>query len=250
MFTIAQPSVQSLLLQMQFQGHPLSTGTGFVANSTNGPVLITNLHNVTGRNPQTRQPLSPTGGIPDEIVILHNRANRLGEWVWQTEPLYNEFNPRWIEHPTFGSQVDFVALPLTQLDDVQLYPYNLDDTGLHIHSGPADVISVVGFPFGLQAGGSLAVWATGFIASEPNIDFNNLPIILIDCRSRPGQSGSAVIAYRSGGMVPLENGSSFLALGGPVTRLIGIYSGRVNEQSDIGIVWKAQEIQNLVHSIR
>jgi hypothetical protein len=89
---------------------------------------------------------------------------------------------------------------------------------------------------------------TGFIASEPAINFNNLPIFLIDCRSRPGQSGSAVIAYRSGGLVGLEDGSS-VNYSAPVTRFLGIYSGRINEQSDIGIVWKAQAIQDLVNSI-
>lgn len=249
MFQIAEPSVKSLLLQMQFQGNALATGTGFVAESPRGAVLITNLHNVTGRNPQTRQPLSPTGGVPDEVVILHNRANRLGEWIPKTESLFNGDEPCWIEHPTFGSQFDFVALPLTQLDDVQLYPYNLDDKGPRIFFGPADTISVVGFPFGIQAGGSLAIWATGFIASEPTINFNNLPVFLIDCRSRPGQSGSAVIAYRSGGMIGLEDGSTAV-YDGPIMRLLGIYSGRINEQSDIGIVWKAQAIQELVSSIR
>lgn len=248
MQTIAEPSVKSLLLQMQFQGHLLATGTGFVAQSAMGPVLITNLHNVTGRHPQTGQPLSPTGGVPDAITILHNRANRLGEWIPRTEPLLNRDVPRWIEHPILGRQVDFVALPLTQLNDVQLYPYELADTGPRIFFGPADTISVVGFPFGLQAGGSLAVWATGFVASEPAIDFSNQPVFLIDCRSRPGQSGSAVIAYRSGGMVTLEDGNAAV-FSGPVTRFLGIYSGRINEQSDIGIVWKAQAIQQLVSSI-
>lgn len=35
---------------MQLNGQPLSTGTGFIAESKNGPVLITNRHNVTGRH--------------------------------------------------------------------------------------------------------------------------------------------------------------------------------------------------------
>ncbi len=49
-------------------------------------------------------------------------------------------------------------------------------------------------------------------------------------------------------MVALEGGESAV-FGGPVTRLLGIYSGRINEQSDIGIVWKAQAIQDLISSI-
>jgi hypothetical protein len=234
---------------MQFRGQPLATGTGFVAVSSRGPVLITNRHNVTGRHPQTGQPLSPTGGIPDEIVIVHNRLNRLGEWLGRVEPLVDTNGPRWVEHPVLGDQADFVALPMTQLEDVQLYPYDLSDTGPRIFCGPADIVSVVGFPFGLQVGGSMAIWATGFVASEPVIDYNNLPIFLIDCRSRPGQSGSAVIAYRSGGMVGLEDGST-AQFSGPVTRLLGVYSGRINEQSDIGLVWKAHAIRVMVDAIK
>ena len=199
---IAEPSVKSLLLQMRFNGQVLSTGTGFVANAARGPLLLTNRHNATGRHQETGQPLSPTGGVPNEIVIMHNRANLLGQWLAKMEPLSdNNGRPRWIEHPQLGARADFVALPLTQLDDVQLYPYTLGIGDPEILIAPAEVVSVVGFPFGLTAGGCLAVWATGFVASDPDIDFSALPVFLIDCRSRQGQSGSAVIAHRTGGAV-------------------------------------------------
>jgi hypothetical protein len=118
-----------------------------------------------------------------------------------------------------------------------------------IHVGPAEAVSVVGFPFGIQGGGSLAVWASGFVASEPDIDYGDLPVFLIDCRSRPGQSGSAVIAHRSGGAVTMADGSTGV-FGGPVTRFLGIYSGRVNDQSDLGIVWKASAIREITDSIK
>lgn len=245
---ITQPSVQSLLLVMQCQGQQLGTGTGFVAQSARGPVLITNWHIVTGRRPDTNAVLSSTGAVPDEIVIVHNRLNRLGEWVGANEKLLGPNGPLWHEHPTLRQRADFVALPLTQLNDVQLYPHSLGIGDLQIRCGPADPVSVIGFPFGLQAGGSLAVWATGFVASEPDIDFNGLPVFLIDCRSRPGQSGSAVISYRSGGMVGMDDGSS-AAFAGPASRFLGIYSGRINAESDLGIVWKAAAIRQLTESL-
>jgi hypothetical protein len=100
----------------------------------------------------------------------------------------------------------------------------------------------------LAGGGSLAIWATGFMATEPEIDYNNQPTFLIDCSARPGQSGSAVIAHRNGGMVAIEGGGT-AAFSGAVTRFLGIYSGRINEQSDLGIVWKASSIKELVDSI-
>jgi hypothetical protein len=241
------PSVMSLYLQMSVNGQSLSTGTGFVAQSPHGPVLITNLHNVTGRNPQTGQPLSPTGGIPDEITIMHNVLDQLGTWRPVKESLLNEAGqPRWKEHPTLGSKADLVALPLTNLDKVHLYPYSLANHDIAV--GPADVVSVIGFPFGLTGGGGLSIWATGFVATEPDVDYDRLPIFLIDCRSRPGQSGSPVVAYRSGGAVSRKGGGISM-YSGPIQPLLGIYSGRINDQSDIGMVWKTSAIQALVESV-
>ena len=234
---------------MRFQGADLATATGFVVESARGPVLVTNLHNLTGRHPRNGQPLSRSGQVPDEVVIVHNRTRRLGEWVSTVEPLFNADEPRWIKHPDLGDSVDIAALPLTQLTDVQIYPYDLDDTGPRILIGPADAVSVVGFPFGLRESGSLAIWATGYVASEPVIDFNKLPVFLVDCRSRAGQSGSAVIGHRSAGPVVIEGGTTVM-LNGPVMRFLGIYGGKINDQSDLGIVWKAAAIRTLVESIR
>lgn len=248
MTTITLPSVQSLLIQMCVGTQPLSTGTGFVCETAKGPLLVTNWHNLSGRHPQTKQPLSPTAGIPDKISIIHNRAGKLGQWLPKTEVLTtNQGSCRWFEHPTLGDKADIVALPLTDLTDVELYPYNLTGSPA-VAMNPAEAISVVGFPFGLQAGGSLAVWATGFVASEPDIDFNDLPLFLIDCRTRPGQSGSAVIMHRNGGSVAMQDGSTAM-FGGTVTKFQGIYSGRINDQSDLGMVWKASAISELIDSV-
>jgi len=38
MHMIAEPSVKSLLIKMQFQGQPLATGTGFIMPSAKGPM--------------------------------------------------------------------------------------------------------------------------------------------------------------------------------------------------------------------
>ena len=146
-----------------------------------------------------------------------------------------------MEHPTLGSRGDLVALPLTKLDDVQLYAYDFEGPGHDIAVGPTSVVSVVGFPFGKAAGGALAIWATGFIASETDVDYNRLPLFFIDCRTRPGQSGSPVIAYRElGQTVALEDGAT-VVYDQAVWRLLGIYSGRINEQSDLGLVWRLQQ---------
>lgn len=241
-------SAQSLLIEMRFSGQPLSTGTAFLCPSPAGPVLVTNRHNVTGRDQNTSQPLSKTGGVPNEVVVVQNRKGHPGQWVPRIEPLFINGSPRWREHPVLGAKADFVALPLTQLDEVEILPYDPANPGTNLALGPADPVSVIGFPFGVTAGGAFGVWATGFLASEPIGGFADLPIQLVDCRTRQGQSGSPVIAYRNGGMVALEGGST-AAYNGPVFRFIGIYSGRINAESDLGIVWKASAIQELLTSI-
>lgn len=244
---ISDPSVKSLLIEQRFGDQSLGTGTAFVVNSQKGCLLITNRHIVTGRHQETNNPLSSTGGVPDKLVVTHNGA-RLGEWVIKTEPLYSaEGRALWIEHPALGSRADFVALPLTEQDGVQHYPYNLENLGPNISVAPAEPVSVVGFPFGLQVAGSMAIWATGFIASEPGFDYINLPVFLIDCRGRQGQSGSPVIAQRNGGAFTTINGNTRVRVGAS-TRFLGIYSGRVNTESDLGFVWKASAIKELVDS--
>ena len=236
---------------MRFGDQTLSTGTGFVCETSKGPHLVTNWHNLAGRDPVTKQPLAGHGGIPNCVRITHNKDGILGKWAVKTESLLNlAGGPRWIEHPTFADNADFVALPLLDLDDVQLVPHDLD-AYLEVGVNLPDPVSVVGFPFGMTvgAGSSLAIWATGFIASDLEIDFDERPVFLIDCRTRPGQSGSAVIFYREkGATFPLNTGAPAV-YDGPVTRVLGIYSGRINEESDLGIVWKVSALRELLAAI-
>ncbi len=87
-----------------------------------------------------------------------------------------------------------------------------------------------------------------FIASEPDINYENLPVFLIDCRSRKGQSGSALIAHRNDGTYSDSRGNQILA-GSVATKFLGIYSGRINDESDLGMVWKSSAIVELLQLI-
>jgi hypothetical protein len=104
---------------------------------------------------------------------------------------------------------------------------------------PIDIgrpLSIIGFPFGDTGGGWLPIWVQGWVASEPEVDLYGLPLFLVDSRTRPGQSGSPVIAYSPGPPTALM-GSVSMA-GRPYERFVGVYSGRLNDESDIGRVWK------------
>jgi Trypsin-like peptidase domain len=248
MATIARPSVQSLFLRMRFQGTALATGTGFVVESRNGPHLVTCRHNLTGRHQETGDLLSKNCAVPDEVEIAHNNINGPGAWTTVVEQLFADGEPRWKEHPDLGARADFVALPLKRLANVKIYPFDPANPGSPIAVGPADAVSVVGFPYSLTAGGYFGIWATGFLASEPEYNWNGLPTMLIDCRTRQGQSGSPVVAYRSGGIIPTVDGGVTMFSSGAM-RFLGLYSGRVNSDSDIGLVWKASSIQELVATL-
>lgn len=47
----------------------------------------------------------------------------------------------------------------------------------------------------------------------------------------------------------MENGVTAV-FEGPVTRLLGIYSGRINSESDIGIVWRTTALHGLIEDSR
>lgn len=247
---VAQESVKSLFIEMFFNETLLASGTGFVVRAATGWALITNRHNVTGKDQNTGQPLDKkNGGLPNKITIHHHSMFGLGSISKGIEKLYDDEDaPLWIEHPDLGPMADFVALPLKDVNNKSIFSYDPFNCGSAIATRVTDVVSVIGFPFGIRSGGILPIWATGFIASEPEFDHDDLPIMLIDCRTRRGQSGSAVVAYRSGGMVLLESGENAM-FAGPVSRLLGIYSGRVNSESDLGIVWKTRAIAELVRSM-
>jgi trypsin-like peptidase len=245
--SVARPSVVSLLLQPRAAGGAaLGTATGFVVERSGTRYLVTNWHVVSGRRPDTGAVLSASGEVPTELIVVHNVAGALGSWVTRVEPLYEPGGaPLWREHATHGRAVDVVALPLSQLAGVDIHAYDPWSAGLGLAAGIASGVSIVGFPFGVTGGGAMGIWVRGWIASEPASNYNDLPCFLVDSRTRPGQSGSPVIVFHSGGAVPMADGSTSI-FAGAVEQFLGVYSGRINDQSDLGFVWKAVAIREIV----
>lgn len=249
----AYPSFRSIYLEVLQDGFQPAPATGFLVQTRRGPMLLTNRHVVSGTDVFTRK----VSRMPTSLRILHNKANCLGEWIAFEEPLYEAGQQRWIEHPVLGETADFVALPLTHTEGVEILAH---DPGQRFYAedpseahrdfllGPGDPVSIIGFPFGKSSTGYLPIWVTGFLASEPTTEYLGLPVQLIDSRTRPGQSGSPVFAYRAGGGVHTSRGTMTI-FNAPVGKFIGIYSGRISAESDIGLVWKASAIQELLAAV-
>ena len=250
------PMLASLYLQVI--GPMGTTGpgaTGFVLRDADlAPYLITNRHVVTGQN--TLNDLKvPAGTLPvSALRVAVHKARPLGTWMPVALRLGDdEGQPYWLEHPVLGPRVDVIALPLGGL---------LEQGGLDLitypHLPPAarmelgTELQVIGFPIGFNPIGDdvpLGVWTRGTIAWPPSLPWRNLPAFLIDCRSRPGQSGSPVV-FAANEFTRYRHASGRVETG-PVHELIGAYSGRIHDAADVGIVWKRNAVREIVeHGVR
>lgn len=237
-------SCNSLYLTIKNNEDMLGMATGFIVEKENVNYLVTNWHVLSGRHPETNKILNPKGLVPLEVLIWHHSKN-LGTWILKAEKLYTDSGEkRWKEHK-LGRKIDIVALPLENLpNDIQLYPFNLSLANTDIRVEIATPVSIIGFPLGLSAGGKFPIWKTGHIASEPDINYNGEPIFLIDATTRGGMSGSPVI-FRSRGQYKDIKGNTIISAG-TTTRFLGIYSGRLPRDSEIGRIWKSYLIEEIL----
>ncbi len=233
-------STTSLLLDIYYNEEKLGSATGFVIAKEEQFYLATNWHVVMGKHPDTGEVLSKTGAIPNALEIWHyqkSTSSNMLEWVPVRIKLYEEDKKckKWLEHPS-GHKVDVVLLPIEKVDQIQLNKFDLELAKTEMIPIPAMPVSIIGFPFGKTAGGSLPYWITGFIGSEPYVDIDEKPVFCVNASGRPGLSGSPVILRLNGGFY--TNDGKFFLSGGYQTKFMGIYSGRVCDDSDLCRVWK------------
>lgn len=106
---------------------------------------------------------------------------------------------------------------------------------------PAGVlVFIVGYPYRLTTGPSLPLWIRGTVASNPLFGYDaggkSYPLWLIDARTRRGQSGAPVMRYRPPGTLLFRNDGQPGRSNFPDSDLLGVYSGRTSDESDLGFV--------------
>ncbi len=232
------------------------TATGFIFILNQEKFLITNWHNVTKK--------SKNGCLPTCFNIVS------GSYPVH---LYSDNNaPIWYEHPQYPPSynkneevngVDVVAIPLdgsvNEINDLicindnyNFEPRMIVDEGMEVF--------VVGYPKGINVEGA-PIWKRGSIAHDPNTNYNKLPCMLIDTATREGMSGSPVIIKPANSIYIIEvekDQFNRMHNGTQKAKLLGIYSGRILEATDIskndpffaqlGIVWKEKVIKEIVDS--
>ena len=239
----------------------LGTGTCFFVQRQENIYLITNWHIVSGLNSQNRECLDKHGRLPNKLLVRIFNNSEFIEWDEFELNLFDENeNPVWIEHPSHGRLIDVVAIrvhiPQNQLVipiEEMVEPFN-ENTKLRV----SDDVYILGFPFSIKYAGNFPIWKRASIASEPNIDIDDLPKIFVDTASREGMSGSPVILKNRRPIAPFEliaenlpfEKGNIKKISYYYIKLVGIYSGRtfVQNESDaqLGIVWKVDVIDEII----
>ncbi len=243
-------SLTSIYLEAYFGQSVFAIATGFPWRSGDNNFLITNNHVVSGLNPLTKQPIDENGSVPDRLLVWMLDSSGLSSWSSIEVPLYDDQGrPRWLQHPTLGPQVDVAALPMTIGSDHRFFPLNEVDFGSFRVKISQDVF-IIGFPKGITGSGRFPIWKRGSIASEPDIDIDGAPKLLIDSATREGMSGSPVIAQYTGYYQNDPGKMSPEDWFGSDRVFLGVYSGRILAEDEIeaqlGIVWKPKVIDEII----
>ncbi|OEZ85656.1 hypothetical protein JAB8_38380 [Janthinobacterium sp. HH106] len=241
-------SATSLHVVSMFNGIELASATAFTIESNKTPYLVTNWHVVTGRKPDTGDCIDKIhAAIPNILRVRFHTKGKFGQWSHVDIQLFDEDqHSLWQEHP-LGKEVDVVAIPLPPevTAQVAIYPLDLALAAVDMIAMPAFPVSVIGYPLGLSAGQSWPIWKTGHIASDPDIDFEpGRPVFLIDATTRSGMSGSPVVLRLHN--YERSDGSHVMHIG-RATKFIGIYSGRIHEDSEVGKVWRPSVLSEILN---
>ena len=251
---IEVPEMASLYIEcLGPMGQVVSKATGFVVrDETAAAYLVTNRHVVTGRNSlEGNQLLHDRDGgeviAPSALRIAMPSRERPGLWKPCVYDLGDrEYGPTWKEHPDLGWKVDVIALPI-DVDDDAFDPPPVPMTPFPAQLRTATKVFVVGFPVGFDpftAPGAIGVWTGATMAWLPELDWQELPVMLLDARTREGQSGSPTWFVADEFTRYLASDGSVKS--GPVHGLAGVYGGRIAEDSDIGYVWKRKALEAIL----
>lgn len=244
-----------LLLKIKIDGceKEIGSATGFLWKTENKKFLVTNWHVLSGLDPITKKTSSER---PDfiEFPVLEQKSPFI-KWARFKTNLYKDDDkklPCWLIHNIYGNKVDVALIEINipnNLNPVYLNEYSFDNFNVEI----SDNVFILGFPYKNTGGGNFPIWKRGSIATEPDINLDNLPKMLVDTASREGMSGSPVVFKRQG-LHGLVNGNlSDNSIIGQICGFVGIYSGRIKELGDkdnlkaqLGIVWDKSVIQEII----
>ena len=254
-----------------------SLGTAFFYESEGETFIITNWHNLTGKDPLTGTPLHPTRSpvyiqakwpVVDDSAY-HVEGGKLMHFQAQKIEIEDDSGgPLWFEHPELGSACDVVAIPFQKPTNwptsVHRAANKIEETSIPI--GPGLKVIVIGFPQGMSTGPGLPVIKTGFLSSMPGFDVRlggqfsdiggmkngiEVPAMLLDVHTIPGMSGSPVFGEYTGIWNPDDLSAAQLtrsSIIGTSRTFLGCHSSRVaelEERSGLGLCHQRRAIEEI-----
>ncbi len=240
-------SLVPIKIELMFNNVSLALGTAFIYRKNNKLYLVSAWHNFSGINPETKQPLSAHGGLPNKVKCRLILNEELISWSDEMFDLTkNDYEKLWMEHPTHKEKVDIGVLPISVNKKFKVNAIN-DYKFSDMRTEIAQDVFILGFPRGIPGRRELPIWKRGSIASEPG---GNYPKILIDSATREGMSGSPVIMrykgfyFKEPGKI---NNDDWMGEG---DLFLGVYSGRLGKEeikAQLGVVWKSYIIDEIIN---
>lgn len=245
---IDEYSLTSIRLSLLSGGTKIGTATGFIAMIGNKAFLVSNWHVLSGRNAHTGQPMNQRHAVPDTVRFSLHVRQPFGR-VIDCEIQVQDHNgsPKWIMHAN-GQDVDVAALELPCLPEcTSTYSLPLNGQAEDMRIQVSQDVFILGYPNGISHNDLFPVWKRASIATEPELDVGGGPFFLVDTATRPGMSGSPVIARSFGSYISVSGDTG---IGGVFTRFIGVYSGRLGaasqDDAQLGVVWKAHVVDEIL----
>lgn len=239
-------SLQSLHIETYRDNKPLKTATGFIIFNKNKYYLITNWHVVTNKNSWNKKWIDNTIQVePNKLKIFHVINENIVKY--QIVNLEDFDGTKYYKEYQFNTEmVDVVSIPIFNQPGIKYYPVDYKTNQKDIYLEPTERIFICGFPLGKHSAPYLPIWKSGLIASEPEIDQQNKPIMWIDVESFGGMSGSPTYYISSNiKYKPKDNKTTSTSnLFGTSTFFIGIFSHRI-DSIGIGCLWKAPFLEKL-----
>ncbi|KAF0115642.1 MAG: hypothetical protein FD150_929 [Rhodobacteraceae bacterium] len=236
-----------------------STSSGFLWRHGGSVYVVTNWHCLSGLHAETLRPL---GSFCQNRVLVEGKFEKadsgdpqrgfLIEFKFEVTIEDAEGQRLWIEHPN-GNQVDIATFRLPIAEDGGYKFCCINEISYETRWRPevgSDAF-IVGFPEGVSSAHGTPIWKRASIASEPDLQYNGTPVILVDTIGNQGLSGSPVGAVGSGLFAPNSHAKLDTLIGSWKT-LLGIYAGRLGDKgvhSQLGRVWRVDVVHELFQNL-
>ncbi|MEX2411022.1 MAG: serine protease [Candidatus Paceibacterota bacterium] len=248
----------------------VSQGTGFFyvqeVEEKQIVYLVTNYHVLTGSAPnEDEEPI-----VNNISFQFHKDANNPGSVKTVRFPLFTKNDDSiWLKSEKVP-EADLAVFPLpsTLFENCEMNCVSKKwATESPLKVRPSSEVSIIGYPYGFyDKQNALPIWKTGNMASEPEINFDNKPLIMVDISAFPGMSGSPVFAIFYGMYETTEGGTTV----GGARKFLGIYASMqmlrehkyleelaqktnkgitIEESLELGHVWKSELIVDLIENI-